>query len=207
MRGKRYIYIQDLWPLAVVSICSCFSHLGLWVMAIDQRNTEWLLPSLSELMSVAKKNPHFLLFLKGLAVQFRNAAIQKQIASGRGRKTKLGERCKRGRKGYEFKRGMRHTKLHVWKSNGPWQKKTKLVYCRKQAGNSRFSEEREHGRNEGIDEHADHVNSWSLYGTGGSWLMEGAYLPDAVLLIPWFSVPSRTSTVSKSTHCSRLFSV
>lgn len=109
MRGKRYIYTQDLWSLAVVNICSCFSHLGLWVMAIDQRTTEWLLPSSPELISLAKKNPHFLLFLKGLAVQFRNTATQKQIASGRGRKTKLGERWKRGRKGYKFKRGMRHT--------------------------------------------------------------------------------------------------
>lgn len=53
----------------------------------------------------------------------------------------------------------RHTKLNVWKSNWPWQKKTKLVYCRKHAGNSHFSEEREHGRSEGIDEHADHLNS------------------------------------------------
>lgn len=60
-------------------------------------------------MSLAKKNPHFLPFLKGLAVQFRNANTQKKIASGRGKTTKPGERWKRERKSYEVKRRIRDT--------------------------------------------------------------------------------------------------
>lgn len=75
-------------------------------------------------MSLAKRNPHFLPFLKGLAVKFRNADTQKKIASGKGRKTKLGERWKRGRKSYEAKRGIWDTPSFMCgKATGPGKRR------------------------------------------------------------------------------------
>lgn len=59
----------------------------------------------------------------------------------------------------------KHTKLQVWKTTGlgMGKKSTTLVYCKKHRGNSHFSKEREHGGNEGINEHADHVKSGNPY--------------------------------------------
>lgn len=85
---------------------------------------EWLPPSLPELMSLAKKNPHFPPFLKGLAVQFRNAANQKKITLGKGRKTKLRERWKRGKKSYEVKRQIRDISSFIYeKATGPGKRR------------------------------------------------------------------------------------
>lgn len=75
-------------------------------------------------MSLAKKNPHFLSFLKGSAVQFRNSDTQKKIASEKGRKTKPEERWRRGRKSYEVKRGIRDTPSFVYgKATGPGKRR------------------------------------------------------------------------------------
>lgn len=102
---------------------------GQW--SIDQRAMERLPPALPELTSLAKKNPHFIHILEGLAVQFRNANTKKKIASGRGRKTKLGERQKRRTKSYEVKRGIRYTQSFMYgKATDPGKRRQSWYIAR-----------------------------------------------------------------------------
>lgn len=173
---------------------------------------EGLPPALPELTSLAKKNSHFLHILEGPAVQFRNADTKKKIASGRGRKTKPGERWKRGRKSYEVKRGIKTHKASCMEKQLTLAKKDKAGIlqetCKQVSLQWRKGAWKE-WRNKWACRPGEFMKPlWHRIEEHGGLLTDTRSIPPKCC--PPHSmvfITSRASTVSMSTHCSRPFPV